>query len=230
MKGPRWRRLVRLSLAATAAAACADGTVTAPENVGAGAGHLTVVMQRAGGPAVGGSWLAGLAEVGMGRIEASDVASLRITITDIQFLPVDDGQMGDGMNEHGWRSLSVEPVELDLMALPVEGEVPLVLASGMVDAGDFRMARLFVSDAIIVLEEPVTVGNTTYDAGEPGHSVTIPSGLQTGLKTDFDVNVTVDGDTEVLLVFDPDATFKNVTATGNGKIMLAPVLRSRPMP
>lgn len=76
---------------------------------------------------------------------------------------------------------------------------------------------------MIVFDIDVSVGGFTLAAGD-SHPVTIPSGEQTGLKTDL--AFVVDGSTTVNLFFDEDATFRNVTATGSEKVILTPVLRN----
>ncbi len=88
------------------------------------------------------------------------------------------------------------------------------------------MVRLLVSGGTIVFDADISVGQFTFAAGNPGYGVTIPSGAQTGLKTDLAFTVGEGGSTEVNLLFDEGATFQNATATGSGKVILAPVLRS----
>lgn len=113
------------------------------------------------------------------------------------------------------------------MALPSAFADPLVIAVGAVDAGEYRMVRLLVSGGTIVFEQAVTVGQFTFDPDEPdGYEVTIPSGAQTGLKTDLAFTVGEGGSTVVNLLFDEGATFQNVTATGSGTVILTPVLRN----
>jgi hypothetical protein len=63
------------------------------------------------------------------------------------------------------------------------------------------------------------------------YEVVIPSGDNTGIKTDLSFTVTEDGEgnaDEVNLLFDAEATFRGVTATGSGKVMLPPVLKAKP--
>lgn len=113
------------------------------------------------------------------------------------------------------------------MALPTSGESPLVIAAGQVPVGDYRMVRLVTSGATIYFNTTVQVGPAIFDP-DTGYDVTIPSGSETGLKTDatFTVAAAEGGNpTEVSLLFDEGTTFKNVTATGSGKVMLSPVIR-----
>lgn len=161
-------------------------------------------------------------------ITQADVGSLNLTLTEIEFLR----EAANEEDDSEWLSLGVTATTVNLMALPEAGEQPLEIASGMVDPGLYSMVRLFVSDATITFTRDITLGAAiTFPAndeeGNPiEYDVFIPSGTETGLKTDFEANVS--SDTEVILVFDPSATFLNVTVTGDGQVILAPVFRALP--
>ena len=207
-----------LVLVVTLAGACA---------VGLGVGdreQVTVTMQQTSDgfftPAVNG-WYASVAGSERVFISQDDVAELTVTITEIQFLPVSE----EGADAP-WESLPLGAVvELDLMALPTEGESPIVIATGEVLVGDYRMLRLLVTGGNIVFSIEVALGRAiTFEAGEPGHVVTIPSGMEPGIKTDAEFSVIAD--TDVNILFDPAATFFNVAVTGNGQVILAPVIRA----
>ncbi len=207
-----------LVLVATLAGACAVGP-------GAGdRGQVTVTMQQTSHgfftPAVNG-WYASVAGNESVFINQDDVDELTVTITEIQFLPVSE----EGVDAP-WESLPLgEDVELNLMALPTEGESPIVIASGDVPVGDYRMLRLLVTGGNIVFNTETALGRAiTFEAGDPGHAVTIPSGMETGIKTDAEFSVVAD--TDVNILFDPAATFLNVAVTGNGQVILAPVIRA----
>ena len=156
-----------------------------------------------------------------------------IVITGIQILPYceDAGQHdGPGQCEDRWVSLELAEedwVELDLMALPTEGESPIVIAAGSVPVGEYHRARLFVNSAKVVFSESFTVGQATYEGGVE-YDVEIPSAQNTGIKVAIDLVVEDDGEgngLEVGLLFDADATIKGVVGTGNGKVILPPVLK-----
>ncbi len=179
-----------------------------------------------------------LSESGLtAAIAPSDVASLTVTVTRIDYLPAsaeDDDQNGnDGNGEDGdssWQSLTLNAdTTLDLMQLPSEGESPIVIASGSVPVGDYRKVRLFISSAEIIFANTIDVGAAvTFDADTP-YPVDVPSAAQTGIKTDVSFSVTESGGGEtnaVDLLFDSGTTFSNVTATGNARVKMAPVLRS----
>jgi hypothetical protein len=185
-----------------------------------------VVAQAADG------WYASVADGSVNAIDRDAVASLVVQVSQIQFLPKTDEASAD--DDGGWISLPIGPVTLDLMALPTESESPLVIASGDVPEGAYRRVRLFVDDATIRFTTPIDygvgLGRKGFEA-DVDYQVDIPSGAQTGIKTDVEFTVEADAQgniNDVHLLFDPAATFLNVTTTGNGKVMLAPVIRQLP--
>lgn len=162
-------------------------------------------------------------------ISPDTVESLEITFTEIAFLPADADEQ-DEATESAWETITLSAaVTLDLMDLPTEQEGSVEVASGSVLVGSYRKVRIMASEGEIVFKGPLTLGGAaSFDAGTP-YSVTIPSGAQTGLKTDVSFEVT-EGENATAnaayIVFVPGTTFQNVTATGGGAVMLAPVLRS----
>jgi hypothetical protein len=160
-------------------------------------------------------------------ISPDTVESLEIEFTEIAYLP--DG--GDEETEGAWQTITLgAAVTLDLMALPTESEGSIVIGSGDVEVGSYRMVRLMVGEGTIVFKGNLAIGATPPFIGGTEYPVTIPSGNQTGLKTDvsFEVTEGEDGTANASeIVFEPGTTFQNVTVTGNGGVTLAPVLRSR---
>lgn len=163
-------------------------------------------------------------------VSPDTVASLTIRVTDIQFLPA--VQQGNEENDGAWMSATLpNPVVLDLMTLPTEGESPIVVVSGSAPEGDYANVRLFVDEASIEFKGAISLGGAiTFNGGEP-YTVTIPSGEDTGLKTDASFSVSKDEDgnlNDVTLLFSTGSTFQNVTGTGTGEVILAPVIRGAP--
>jgi len=157
-----------------------------------------------------------------GNISRDTVAALVIRVTSVQFLPDTGSEDADA----AWESLTLDDAAvIDLLALPTDDTSPLVIVSGSVAVGNYRKVRLFVDSAAIEFKGPVSIGGAFTFAAGTVYPVEIPSGAQTGLKTDM--GFTVEEGAEVHLVFAPSATFANVTATGNGRVMLSPVIRSR---
>ncbi len=192
-----------------------------------------------------------------GRVPRQAVELLQVTVTGIQILPYCEDaeeENGDGQCEDLWETLDLEgnTYKLNLLALPSEEEDAVVLAEGTVPAGEYHKIRLFVSDAIVAFGEEISVGQSSFAAFDSGegyvvddtttwfvHPLEIPSAQNTGIKADIDLMVEdtdpdpdpdPDADPEpVELLFDADATFKNVIATGSGRVKMPPVLKVRPM-
>jgi len=160
-------------------------------------------------------------------IPADTVASLEVTISDVSYLAEGD----DEDTESAWQTLALPAaVTLDLMALPSEQAGSIEIASGSVPVGSYRKVRLIAGEGESVFRGPLSLGGGADFEGATVYTVTIPSGLQTGIKTDVSFEVTENEDATVnaaYLVFDPDATFLNITATGTGGVILNPVLRAK---
>lgn len=216
----RWSKALLATLGALATVACSVVDSSAR-------GDVRVTLQQSdavSSPALSVSDAGASEEVAV-RITRDMIASLDLRVTDIQFLPANQEENADG--EGGWISLQLSgPVTLDLLTLPTEDQSPLVLAAGSVPVGSYRQVRLFTDEATISFTGPITVGAAfTFDGSVP-YPVEIPSGESTGLKTH--VSFTVDTDAqEVQLLFSPSATFANVTGTGTGRVLLAPVIRGQ---
>jgi hypothetical protein len=220
----RWSKALLVTLGALATGACSVLDSSAR-------GDVRVTLQQSdavSSPALSVSD-AGAGEDVAVRITRDMIASLDLRVTDIQFLPANQEENADG--EGGWISLALaEPVTLDLLSLPAEGESPLVIAAGSVPVGSYRQVRLFTDEAMISFTGPITIGAAfTFEAGVP-YPVETPSGESTGLKTHVAFTVEADAGGNVLdiqLLFSPSATFGNVTGTGSGRVLLAPVIRGQ---
>ncbi len=221
--------VARLSILALTAAVAAGCGTAGPD----GTGNVQVTMQKIVSETATQALADGFASAADDSyvpIDLGNVESFTVQITSIEFLPV----TAEEENDAAWIRLPLDPavaldpaVTLDLLALPTSGDSPIVIAAGPVDQGAYRMVRLLVSGGTIVFYTDVSVGQFTFDPEEPGgYSVTIPSGAQTGLKTDLAFTVGEGGSTEVSLLFDEGATFQNATATGSGTVILTPVLRN----
>lgn len=178
-----------------------------------------------------GSWYASVTggTSAAAAVDPDTVESLVVRVTEIQFLPAENEANEE--DEGAWMSLGLdEPVLLNLVTLPTEGESPLVIASGAVDVGDYNNVRLFTDSAAIVFKGPIDLGAAfSYESGTV-YQVTIPSGPETGLKTDVSFSVAEGEGGEpnaVNLLFSSTATFTNVTGTGTGAVILAPVIRGQ---
>ncbi len=204
-------------------------------------GPLRVTLQKSAVPAgVAGAFLASVSG-GAAAIDLSNVMCLEVEITGVHLLPVppenEDPEMQEE-NDAEWVRLAFDPsITVDLLALPGEGEDPIeILFDPNVTAGDYRKLRLITGDDnAIYFGEGFEVGQTQYAGNDTddcvtSHPVNVPSGSQTGLKTDVVVSVgdPVDGTQSVGLLFDEDTSVRNASATGTGTVNLNPVLRTRP--
>jgi hypothetical protein len=159
-------------------------------------------------------------------IPPDTVQSLTVEVTEVHFLPATASEDDPG----GWQSLTLDqPVTIDLMALPAESDGSLEIASGSVPVGSYSMVRLLVTGGEIVFKGPLSLGGAAnFEAGTP-YPVMVPSGAETGLKTDVAFEVTAGEDETAnvaYVVFEPGTTFQNVTVTGGGGVTLNPVIRA----
>lgn len=214
----RWLRCAGSVLLLGAASACGETASTDVETIDIRMVQTDDIIAQ-----VTSGWSASIA--GSAAIDPAIVASLTAQITEIQFLPAEGDEEDDG----AWVSVELdEPVEVNLMTLPAEGESPLIIASGTVAEGEYRNVRLFVDNVVIRFSSAFSLGAVaTFDANVD-YDVTVPSGAQTGIKTDAAFTVTADAAgnvNAVNLLFSTGSTFANATATGSGSVMLAPVIR-----
>lgn len=216
MTSPRTLRPIALAATLAFAVGCADSTGLNDT------GSVSVTLQQVSDAQPVDGWYASLVGAA-GSLDPDTVVSLTVTVTELEFLV---GAAGDGITNTSWTGITLPvPVSIDLMALPVEGESPLVIAAGSVPVGEYRHVRLYVSDATIEFAGPIVIGEAhTFDA-DVAHPVEIPSVEQTGITTDLAFTV-ADDVTEVQLLFDPAATLANVTANGAGAVMLTPIIRA----
>lgn len=151
------------------------------------------------------------------------VESIDITLTQVQVLP----QGGDEEAETGgWVTLDLTgPTAVNFLALPTDAATGgLEVARGELPEGTYGNLRLLYSAATITFKEPVTVGQTTYPAGEP-LELTIPSGKIKVPAASF--TVAAETGTTIKVVFDADTSVRNIVATGANKIIMTPVIGAR---
>ncbi len=185
-----------------------------------------------------------------GRVRPSEVDSLIGTVTKVEVLTAmsdsenaadsaadsakaDSGRGDDDENddfeerEFGWTSLSiVGSGVLDFVHLPDSAQAGLTVASGTLPPGTYRHVRLFVTGATIYFDTTlVTPAGDTLKKGV-GYPVIFPSADSTGavIKTDEPFTVPSGGG-NVQLFFDKDDTIRRIVLTGDGKIIVPPVIR-----
>lgn len=237
------------ALAAAAGLVIVAGACGEVAGIDDGMGEVQVTLQEATAEALFSVVTADIAsapEATAGRVDRALVRSLEITVNGIEVLPYceDAGEhLGDGQCEDLWETLDLgdETFDLDLLALPSEDEDAISLGVGTVPVGEYHKIRLFVSRAEVTFLEDISVGQSTFLAFDAAdeyivdsaatwivHPVEIPSAQSTGIKADIDLVVEDGADGEVGLLFDAEATFRNVIATGSGRVKMPPVLKASP--
>lgn len=130
-------------------------------------------------------------------------------------------------DEKTWVSLDVTANgHIDLMRLPDSASGGITIATGTLAPGRYKHVRLFVTGPTIFFKNTiVTPTGDTLQAGV-GYPVRIPSADSTGAAIKTDERFTVPaGGGSVQLFFDADDTIRHVVVTGDGTIILRPVIR-----
>jgi hypothetical protein len=109
----------------------------------------------------------------------------------------------------GWREVMSTPGTYDLMQL--RNGVSALLVDRQLPPGDYTQMRLVLGDGCNVVVDGVT------------HPLTVPSGMQSGLKLNHPFTIGDDGIYDVTLDFD---AARSIHRTGNGRYMLRPVIHA----
>lgn len=162
-----------------------------------------------------------------GNVSLDDVSSIDVTVDRVEVLRIAGDNGANGQGTAGWVSVGVEGGTVDVDLLNLGSGV--TLASGELEAGEYRNARLFFESATITFSNDVTLGSgpgaETFEAGTP-HDLFIASGTETGIKVPT-ASFTVDeGQTNVTVLVDTDASVQSLNVTGNG-ILMSPVLTAQ---
>ena len=176
-------------------------------------------------------------------IDIANVRCLVVQITGIHLLPVprDNDDPNAEPSDGGWVRVDLEERLVDLINLPREGEDTdgfVIAFDAEVPAGDYHRLRFITGEAnLIYFIDGFRVGQAEYqsnpdeDSCVNGDPVRVPSGPQTGLKTNIALTVPdlLDSEPrEVELFFDESTTIRNAVPTGSGSVNLTPVFTSRP--
>jgi hypothetical protein len=184
----------------------------------------------------------------LGRVHRADIDSLIVTVTKVEVrVPLadaedpadeaaethsDNAKAGDDDDDHeqdevGWDTLDVTGGgHLDLIHLPTDAASGLTVASGTLAPGTYRHVRVFVTSPMIFLNTPITTPTGDVLNKDVGYPVIIPSADATGAAVKTDESFTVPtGGGSVPLFFDADDTIRHVRVTGDGKIIIPPVIR-----
>jgi hypothetical protein len=205
-------------LVALAVSSCTDGT---------GLGDpapISATLQLSGSP----SGAPGFEVVGVRSpgavVTLADVDSLNARVISVEALPL--AYQADSMDGGAWQSVEVSGNGLiNLVKLPTETQGSLVVAADSIPSGDYVNLRFFMEGLTIWFNRQIVVGQIVFQPNSP-YTVTLPSGAQSGLKTKARFTVP-EGGAQVNIVFDAGATLANLSITGTGAVVLAPVLTQR---
>lgn len=112
----------------------------------------------------------------------------------------------------GWQTISDSTAHYDLLKLQNGAEV--LFANRQLSAGQYTQIRLLIGDG-----SNVVVGGITYP-------LTIPSGMQTGIKLNHTFTIVKGEVYQLLLDFDAE---RSIIQTGTGQYKLNPVIRVMPV-
>jgi hypothetical protein len=140
--------------------------------------------------------------------------NLRLYLTDAPadldevWVEVSKVEVSMGTEEdEAWVTITEDPLIVDLLTL--QDSVTTVLGDAALEPGAYQQLRFVLADAWAV------------EAGET-RPLTIPSGTQTGIKINLDVEIEADAVYAVVLDFDAR---ESIHETGNGMLMMAPVIK-----
>jgi hypothetical protein len=136
----------------------------------------------------------------------ADYDQVNIVVREVR---VHQAGNGDGSEDDGWIVIPITETTFDLLLLR-NGVSTTLGISENVPVGHYDQIRLVLGSGSNVVVDGVT------------HPLTVPSGMQSGLKINGEFDV-VEGETRELLL-DFDAA-NSIHVTGNGKYMLHPVIR-----
>lgn len=211
-------------LLGVALAGCGDDA-TGPE----GMGTATVQMNRAGSGSASLAASTVSADPRFARVDVEQVAAIRVEVDTVELHRVGDGdgeENGEGEGPSaGWYEIGVTLTEpLDLMAL--SAEQTLTIAEGTVPAGTYNQLRFFFEGATVDFAEGFDPdGEGPLEPGATDVPLRIPSGDQTGIKVPgLSFEVAADAESEVTVSFDGGASVQNLVVTGNGEVLMTPVL------
>lgn len=211
----RHSRALCTGLLAVLLAGC-DGSPSGPE----GAGNITIRLSQTSAAATS---LVSASLASLGNVTLSDVASITATLTRVEALPANGDEESDG----GWVTIPLETdLELDLLDLPTSEANALVLPTGDLAAGTYHNLRLYVSDATITFANDVTIGLTTWAAGEP-HPLRIPGPADTRILVPTASFTIAEGAGATIdVIFNAGTSIGSIVATP-GFVLMTPVLVAR---
>jgi hypothetical protein len=140
-----------------------------------------------------------------------DFESVNLVITQVSAHLEGGGAESDTDSTSGWVVLNSTPATYDLLTL--RNGVFVTIGAGLVPAGHYTQVRLKLGEGSNVVIDGVT------------HPLTVPSGLQSGLKLVGPFDVPAGGVIDLALDFD---AARSIHQTGAGAWMLKPTVKVIP--
>ncbi|HJV68617.1 DUF4382 domain-containing protein [Ideonella sp.] len=182
---------------------------------------LGLLLAGCGGGSGGGG--GGIGGTGVMRVSLTDAPACGYDEVNVTIDRIRVNQSADaGDNDAGWTEIVMNPAKrVDLLTLQngiVEalGETPL-------PAGKYTQLRLVLVDN----SQAQPLANSVIPTGEAETELHTPSGQQSGLKVNMDVDVAEGQAVDVVLDF--DACRSVVKAGNSGRYNLKPVITATPM-
>jgi hypothetical protein len=169
----------------------------------------------------GGSTGTGTVSVGLTDSSTDQYQAVYVTVSEIQVNQSADGEE----TESSWVTIGTPNQTYNLLDL-VNG-VRETLGLADVQAGHYTQMRLILGDtpdgSINILSQAHPFANYVIDLAGTVHELTVPSGMQTGIKIVQGFDISASETTELVLDFDAGESV--VIAGNSGRYLLKPTIR-----
>jgi len=136
----------------------------------------------------------------------ASIDSVNIVVTQVSV------HMAGNDSLSGWQTISDTTAYYDLLTL--QNGANVLFANQQLPAGQYTQIRLIIGNGSNVVVDGIT------------YPLTIPSGMQTGIKLNHEFTILKGEVYQLLLDFDAE---KSIIQTGTGQYKLKPVIRTVPM-
>lgn len=181
------------------------------------AASLTALFLASCGSSGGGT---GTLSVAMSDASTDQYEAIYVTIDSVQV-----NSSSDESTETGWQTIATPVSTFNLLELVNGTRETLGIAD--LDSGHYTQMRLILGDAadssINILSEAHPFANYVIDLSGAYHELTVPSGMQTGIKIVQGFDINANSTTELILDFDASASV--VVAGNSGRYMLKPTIK-----
>lgn len=183
----------------------------------ASAALLTLAACGGGGSGSSGT---GTLQMSLTDAPACGYSAVNVTITK---LSVNQSSTASVTDPTGWVDIPITPQRIDLLTL--QNGVLATLGQTPLAPGKYTQMRLLLADnASAAAGQPIP--NSIVPTGGSETALTTPSGQQTGLKMNVDIDIAADKMADFVVDFN---VCKSIVAAGaSGKYLLKPVLSVTP--